>query len=333
MEVETDDTVRLRVPRGKRSRAARLLPWVAGASLIALLAAGGAWWSLRPAAPVQTAALQAPAESVEKPALLAVPRPPTIDPPPLAAEADILADRPNQLAIYRFVQQPAVVVLQFPTLGDQALMLNRVAALIEKSEFPRASVVPRATLNAQIAASGGTPDTFYYGHDYSAASLVRFFDLATNLNGQEQVLRGLVQKFGWGETGAVGALISLVRQSSAPDLDEAGRAAILRHELSHGVYFTDAAYAEYCRRFWRDVLTGEERSKFTEFLGREGYDTALSDLIVNETQAYLMHTPDRRFFSASAVGISPARVAELRQIFIVGMPPGWLRDSTMADKL
>ena len=120
-----------------------------------------------------------------------------------------------------------------------------------------------------------------------------------------------MQKLGWHEQGRGGALISLVRQSSAPDLDATARATILRHELSHGVYFTDPAYAAYCQRFWSDVLTGEEPAKFTAFLGREGYDTALSDLIINETQAYLVHTLDKRFFNASEVGVPEARVAEL----------------------
>jgi hypothetical protein len=323
MGIETDDTVRLRGPRrGERSWAARFLPWVGGAALVAVLATGAAWWSLRPVPPVQQARLPAPAIVAAPP-----PAPPAFA-PPLASEAEILADQPTQIAVYRFAPQPAVVVLQFPSLGEQALMLNRAAALIEKNGFPRDRVMPRAALDARIAAGGGTPDTFYYGHDYRAADLVRFLRLATDLDGQEQALQSLVQKLGWQEQGAAGALISLVRQSSAPDLDATARATILRHELSHGVYFTDPAYAAYCQRFWSDVLTSEERAKFTAFLGREGYDTTLSDLIVNETQAYLVHTPDKRFFNANEIDVSEARVAELRRIFVAGMPPGWLRDST-----
>lgn len=324
MGLETDDTVRLRGPRrGERSWPARFLPWAGGAALVVVLATGAAWWSRHPAT-VQQAALP-PAAIVAPPApALAPPR----FAPPLASEAEILADQPDHLAVYRFVLQPAVVVLQFPSLGAQALTLNRAAALLEKDGFARDRVLPWAELDARIVAAGGTPETFYYGHDYRAADLVRFLRLATDLDEQEQALQSLVQKLGWHEQGAAGALISLVRQSSAPDLDPTARATILRHELSHGVYFTDSAYAAYCQRFWSDVLTGEERAKFTAFLGREGYDTALSDLIVNETQAYLVHTLDKRFFNASEVGVSGARAAELRRIFVAGMPPGWLRDST-----
>ena len=324
MDPGSDETVRLRAPRkGPGSLGAHVLPWVAGFALVAALS-GGAWWALRPAPNAEHAPVTAPQAQPVQLAPWAA--------PPLASETEILADDSDHLAIYRFAPQPAVVVVQFPTLHAQALMLNRVAAFIEKAGFSHTHVPPQAELDAMIVASGGTPDTFYYGHDYRSTDLVRFLHVATDLSSSEQDVRDLVQKLGWEREGALGALISLVRRTSAPDFDEAARATILRHELSHGIYFTEPAYAAYCQRFWSDVLTGEERSRFSAFLDREGYDTALSDLLVNETQAYLMHTPDRRFFSAAAVRIAPARIAELRQIFLVGMPAGWLRDNTAAGQ-
>jgi hypothetical protein len=329
---ETDDTVRLKGPRsGGPSRLARAAPWAAGAALVAGLSVGGTWWLLRPpeatpplhealapAAPVQQAFAPAPATS-PAPAPYA---------PKLASEAEILADQPDQLAVYRFAPQPAVIVLQFPSLGEQARMLNRVAALLEKQGYPRDRVLAHAELDRKIRDSGMTPETFYYGHDYRATDIAHFFSVATDLNGEEKQLEGMADKLGWHEHGAVGALISLVRQSSAPDLDPAARATILRHELSHGIYFTDPAYAEYCRRFWNEVLTDPERGLFAAYLEREGYDPALTDLLVNETQAYLIHTRDPRFFRPTDVGLTDVRAAELRRIFVAGMPPGWLRDAT-----
>lgn len=377
MGVESDDTVRLRVPRqGTRRRRA---PWIAGAAAGACLSVGGAWWALRPIAPPLVAAASEPAAATNAPApaqsQTAAPQPSETQPPPsalaaadaskpaydqlnsaprtqlafappatpappaayapmLASEADILSDSPDQLAVYRFAAQPAVIVLQFPTLAEQGLMLNRVAALVEKGGYPHEEVLPRAELNARIIAGGATPDDFYYGHDYRSADLLRFFSLAKDLNAQEQTLLTLVHKLGWDEKGSVGALVTLVRQSKGnAGLDPSARAAILRHELSHGVYFTNPQYAGYSAQFWRDRLTQDERDKFVAFLKREGYDTALPDLMINETQAYLMHTPDRRYFNPADVGLSEQRVAELRQIFLVGMPPSWLRDRTTADKL
>ena len=344
MAAEPDDTIRLRAPR--RAIRGRLWPWLLGAGCGAALAAAGLWWSLEPE-PARLAAAQAaetPDDEAKPDRLRATGRTqlafvqPTLPSaqyaPPLASEAEILRDSPSELAVYRFASQPNVVVLQFPSLSEQALTLNRVAALLEKSGYPREQVLPRAEIDARIVAGGATPDDFYYGHDYRSADLLRFFRLATDLNAQEQGLLRLTEKLGWGEPGAAGALVTLVRQSAGnASLDANGRAAILRHELSHGVYFTTPDYAAYCEHFWHDTLTPDERDKFAAFLGREGYDTALPDLVTNEMQAYLMHTPDRRFFSPAELGIPQQRVAELRQVFLVGMPPSWLRDLTTADKL
>ena len=200
MGSETDDTVRLRGPRrGARSWAARFLPWAGGVAVVAVLAIGAGWWSLRPAPPAQQATLPTPAiVAAPVPAL-----PPPAFAPPLASEAEILADQPDQLAVYRFAPQPAVVVLQFPSLGEQALTLNRAAALLEKDGFPRDRVMPRAALDARIVAAGGNPETFYYGHDYRAADLIRFLRLATDLDRQEQALQASCRS--WAGTSRAGA--------------------------------------------------------------------------------------------------------------------------------
>jgi hypothetical protein len=104
--------------------------------------------------------------------------------------------------------------------------------------------------------------------------------------------------------------------------------AILHHELSHGEYFTDPAYAAFTRRYWQTVLSEDDRSRFRSFLGRQQYDTGLEDLMMNEMQAYLMHTPDVHFFSARAVGLAEDRLGHLRAVFLADMPRGWLRDET-----
>ncbi|MBV8912020.1 MAG: hypothetical protein JOZ05_03135 [Acetobacteraceae bacterium] len=278
-------------------------------------------------APIQQAFAPAPAP-VPEPAPILRPAPVPFA-PPSATEADILADAPERRAIYRFALQPAIVVLQFPNLAEQGRMLNRIAALIEKQGYPRDRVLSHEELNARIRASGLTPETFYYGHDYRAADIIRFFALASDLDPEELDLQELVLKLGWREHGSIGALISLVRETPNADIDNAARRTILRHELSHGVYFTDPAYVQCCYHFWNDVLTPQERVLFTAFLQREGYDPALTDLIVNETQAYLIHTHDRRFFRPVDVGLTEARADQLRRIFIADMPPGWLRDATL----
>jgi hypothetical protein len=103
------------------------------------------------------------------------------------------------------------------------------------------------------------------------------------------------------------------------------RATILHHELSHGAYFTDPAYAAYARDFWLNVLTEAQRAGFRRFLGSEGYDETNEDLMLNEAQAYLVHTPDPRYFRPVYAGLSDAEAARLRRIFLAGMPVDWLK--------
>ena len=59
--------------------------------------------------------------------------------------------------------------------------------------------------------------------------------------------------------------------------------------------------------------------------GREGYDTADTTLMLNETQAYLVFTRDPRFFNGDAVGMTQAEIDQLRAGFIANMPNFWLQ--------
>jgi hypothetical protein len=260
------------------------------------------------------------------------PAPPAI-PISLADEAAIRAHVAERLTVFRFAPAPAVVVLDFPTLAMQGAMLNRVAALVEKAGLPRDRVLDDAALAAAIRASGDTPETYYFGHDYAAAALARFFALADAgriaLNPAEEWLRALLRQLGWFAPGAVGALITLTRvpQQAVAALDAAARATILHHELSHGLFFTSAAYATYVQRFWDTALSDDERSALRRFLAAQGYDVADSELVRNEMQAYLLFTPDPRFCRAADLGMTPARRGALAAAFLRDMPPGWLRDS------
>ncbi len=244
-------------------------------------------------------------------------------------EAAILAARAPVLQVFRFRAMPAVLVLSFPSLGEQGRMLNRLAALIEKAGQPRDRVLTDAELAAAIRASGDSEDTYYYGHDYRARDIARFFRLAERdgvpLRKEEIALRDLLA--GLGMLGGAGAVISIPPESAAPPVDAGFRAAILHHELAHGLFFTDATYAGYSAAFWMGELTETERAGFRRFLGGEGYDTGNEELMLNEAQAYLVHTPSAAFFRPDVAGLSEAEAERLRRIFIDGMPPGWLRDA------
>ena len=331
MAAEDDPDRTVVVPRAPK----RPPPW-RRLALVALALLTGFGWTLfrllQPSQPPPIAPSPRPAGAAAVIVPLPAPRPAPEFAFVTAGEVAIAADVPEHLRLFRFAPDPRVIVLDFASLTEQGQMLNRVAALVEKAKLPRERVLSDAELAAAIAAGGDTPETFYYGHDYRAADLARFFALADRdqvaLNAQETRLRRLITTLGWTAEGAVGALISIPRAGADATISAAARATILHHELAHAAYFTDAAYAAYTRQFWRDGLDARDRDDFRHFLGEAGYDTGIEDLMMNEMQAYLMHTPDPQFFTPAAVGEAVDRIATLRVRFWRGMPGGWLRDAT-----
>jgi hypothetical protein len=275
-----------------------------------------------------------PARAPAPPAARATPAVATaiVSPGAAADESALLAMPASTFHAYPFQPAPDILVLLYPTLHEQALAMNRIGAFVEKAGVPHDHVLDNAALDQAVTASGDQFDSYYFGHDYRASDLARFFANAdrdkVRLRPEEQSLRALLVARGILAPGAVGAIITLPPLSVDPPVDAAARATILRHELSHGLYFTDPAYAAYTKDFWEAQLSADQRALFRAFLGREGYDTGNEDLMRNEMQAYLVHTSDPRYFNAASVQMATATVAELRRAFVAGMPGGWLRDRT-----
>jgi hypothetical protein len=282
----------------RKSRRGLLLGLGAGALALGGAAAGGAWWALRkPVFQLDT-----------------------------LSEAQIDAASPCTPALSYFNADRNVVVIDFPSLLDQGLTLDRVAAFVEKASQPHTRVLTDSQLAAAISSTGDTVQSYYYGHDYQAADLARFFILADaegiTLTKQELWLKAVLTQLGWFNPGAVGAIITV--PAAGGDVTPDMRSVILHHEISHGAFYTVPEYRHYTESFWYSLTDGD-RAAFTGFLGRQGYDTSLTELMLNETQAYLVFTPDKRFFNANAVGKTDAEVDQLRQGFVANMPNFWLR--------
>lgn len=340
------------LPKRRRS----LLPAVVAAVLLAVAAAGAGVFLWRPAGvppPVVPDAPVATAPPVPVPAVPAPGRPAPAGPLPaapaprhaarLASPGEILAHRGEGLGIFRIEGNPAIVVLDFPTLTEQGRMLNRIAALVEKSGLPRDRVLDDAALAAAIAARGETVETFYFGHNYRAADLVRFFSLAATqgvaLNEDERRLAEILADLGIAPPGpdglprmaaaaAVVTVPAVQPENGAIGLgfpiDAGVREAILRHELSHGEFFTNNAYHDHVAAWWHQRVTARERTQFRRFLANGGYDPDLEEVMMNEAMAYVIHTPDPRFFSPEAVGLDAATIERLRARFKEGLPDTWL---------
>jgi hypothetical protein len=249
------------------------------------------------------------------------------------SEAAILAERVSAPTLVRFAPNPRILVIDFPDLRSQGLAFNRIAAFVEKANQPRDRVLTDPELAIAIKADDATVETYYYGHDYRGRDIDRFFATADrqgfSLSPEERAMRALLMPAvprgseDW-------AVITIPREGSDRFVDAAGRQSLLRHELSHGEYFTDPAYAAFVQSFWHTSMTDADRNAFVGFLTRQGYDPRDEDLIINEMQAHLIHTTDPRFYNARAGGLSHGRLAELRRGFLAAMPRGWLQDTDRA---
>ena len=252
-----------------------------------------------------------------------------------ASEQQILDHVPapgaSDPTVFRFAPNPRILVLDFASLREQGQMLNRVAALVEKSGLPHDRVMTGYEIAAAIRANGDTVETFYYGHDYDAGSVIRFFALADRDNirlaREEDRLGRLIREAGWFEPNTQAALISVPQVGADAHVTRAARATILHHELSHGEYFTNPAYVAFVHQFWTQTLTAAERDRIRGYLRSAGYDQELEEVMENEAQAYLIFTDGAEFFAPQLIGMTQARLTELRSLFFRTMPAGWLRDS------
>ena len=250
----------------------------------------------------------------------------------------LLSNQVDDWRLVRLAENPKILVIEFPTLGAQGRALNRLATLIEKNNAPRDRVLSDEGLAKFIQQVGDTPATFFFGHDYPAEAVARFFTMAVSqqllLNadelrlGTELLAAGVLKE----ESDKLianpdrQALVSFTAvQKDDPGtkgdetVDARRREAILLHELSHGEFFTNADYRKHCWTFWQH-LSDTHRKLLTKFLAMQGYDPGNEELMVNEAQAYLMHTPDTRAFSAEQLGISAEQFAVLKSQFNQGAP-------------
>jgi hypothetical protein len=251
-----------------------------------------------------------------------------------AGFAELLANKAPGLSVFEYEGRPAIVVFDFPTLVEQGRMFNRLVALIERIGAPRERVLGNEELAAYIRSVGKTEATLAYGNDFLVGEMVVFFNLAEiggiDLNPQELSLRQfllerkmMVLRNGFYQAAMPRAVVLSLPQRSAgspgsPAVSELARRTILSHEVAHGEFYTNAAYARYCRQFWNEVMTEKQRAAFRKFLASNSYNPENEEMMINEGQAYLMYTPDPRAFNPKLVGLSDGEVAQLRLKFREG---------------
>ena len=246
--------------------------------------------------------------------------------------------RTTELVVWQRADNPDVFIFDFPNLTSQGLSFNRV---MQQKEQQGVEAYPRVLTNLElakhIAAVQRTSADFAFGHDILVNEFVQFFNLADrdkiDLNPEEITLRDFLMSQGlikvWRgiyqslKPNVVILSIPQVQEKreNEPRISAKSRFAILSHEMAHAEFFTNTAYATYCRRFWSDTLSNEQRALFSKFLTNYNYRALSDELVVNEMQAYLMFTPDESSFSAKKLGVNDEDLATMRNDFRKGRPP------------
>ncbi len=257
-----------------------------------------------------------------------------LPPASTASFEELLGNQAQGVAVFDYEGRASIVIFDFPTLLEQGRMFNRLVTLIERIGAPRERVLSNEELARYIRSVGKTEATLAYGNDFLVSELVVFFNLAEigpiQLNPEEVALRKflldrkmMVMRRGFYQAVTPRAVVlSLPRVSAggsgSPPVSESARRTILSHEVAHGEYYTNPKYANFCRRFWREVMTEKQRAGFRKFLTSNGYNPENEEMMINEGQAYLMYTPDPRAFNAKLVGFTDGELDDLRRKFKSG---------------
>ena len=257
----------------------------------------------------------------------------------------ILASQANHLKAYLLDGLKNVVVLDFPNVRDQARVFGRVVLFIEREGTSRTRVMPVAEVQDWLVQHSERFDTLTIGNNFHATELARFFNTARlqkePLTGEESrfyewlVEKGMLATLEGDVVAArTEAMVITVPQASTVEgctsctILPAHRHTILEHELSHARFSTDSAYRTFVLHFWSHAMSDTMRNRFTHFLRLRGYDAANQELLANEMQAFLMHTPHPAMFGAAAVGVSEQELHALRRQF----EEGWTRIAKSSDQ-
>jgi hypothetical protein len=229
------------------------------------------------------------------------------------------------------------IVLHEPSnLREQGLSYGRIVLFIEGRNAPKTELVSLAELPNWLALNGAKLETVTVGNNLRANDIARFFNTAiiqrerltqAELSLLEALLKiGVLhaQQNGYRANVPEHILISVPKVSTVFGCAECTvtqeiRGAILRHELAHARFFLDSVYRDFSVWYWSHGIPESLRNAFTKLLGQRGYDTSNRELLANEMQAYLMHTSNRKLFSAKMLAVEEIDLELAQKAFIGGL--------------
>lgn len=252
------------------------------------------------------------------------------------SKEEIQASATDKFTAYVLKGNERTVVLDFPTTLAQARMFGRVILFIERDGTSKTRVMTVAEVQKWLVKNTKTLDTLTMGNNIRASEFARFFNTARlqeeplttderelydwllqmQLLREEELGVAVVEP----ETIVVSVpQISTVQGCAPCSVSAEQRRVTVEHEFSHARFATDIPYQNYVGWFWANGMNTVVRSKFTQFLRKRGYDTGIRELVINEMQAFLMHTPNPAAFNATDVGMTETELTELRQRFQAGL--------------
>ena len=251
----------------------------------------------------------------------------------------ILNSRSDTLIVWNISDNAKIFVFDFSGLTTQGRTFNRATQFTEQVQantgYPK--VLDNEEIGKYMESLRRTQANFAFGHDLLVSELVQFFNLIErdkiDVFPEELVLRdflvqqGLIRLWrGFYQAMQPGVVILSIPQRQIKKADESAvselaRLAIFTHEMSHGEYYTNPYYAVYCRKFWNESLKESERQTFINLFKKYNYEVNMTELVINEMQAYLMFTPDPNSFSASKLGVTDQELESMRTMFRQGNPP------------
>ena len=259
-------------------------------------------------------------------------------PLPILNFNEILYNRVNKTTLYRYSINPDVYILDFPSLYIQGRSMNRIMALIEDARAPKDRVLSEFEFEKFLKTHALSTEDFNLGHDYTSQHLTLFFTLTEQhgiaLRPEEKQLKVLLIKHGLINNDLTSiteqdtkVIISITQQTIEFDKNNKEinvtldmRKSVIRHELSHGEFFSNPSYREYSEKFWNNEIPDYLRSRIGRFLTDLGYDISDKTLTINEMQAFLFHTDHELIFSAQDIGITDKELHDIRKRFFEGLP-------------
>ncbi len=252
--------------------------------------------------------------------------------PGVLSREQIVTAKAGERTFYWLQNNPRVLVLDMPNVEDQSRIFARLVIFIERSSAPRHRILSVEEVLKWRLVNKETLATLTIGNNIRANDFARFFNVARLQNEPitedenwlltQLIKHGVIMSVANGyESLAPEKIVISVPQVSKIEgcanctITMLKRDLILRHELAHARFITDQVYRNYVWWFWHNILTSQQRIDISKYLRSLGYDLSAPDMLVNEMQAFLIHTPESEYFSSRAAGLPTKQMATLHADF------------------